>query len=44
MSSKDIAKRVVDQMYTNDPFSLWLGIERVEEGGGHCTLEMIVRK
>jgi acyl-CoA thioesterase len=44
MSSKDIAKRVVDQMYTNDPFSLWLGIERVEEGGGHCTLEMLVRK
>jgi len=36
--------RVIDQMYDKDFFSQWLGIERVEEGPGTCTLKMTVRK
>ncbi len=35
---------IIDKMYEHDPFSLWLGIERVEEGAGFCTLKMKVRK
>lgn len=34
---------IVDQMYNGDLFSQWLGIRRVEEGPGFCTLEMEVR-
>ena len=30
-------------MYRNDPFSQWLGIRRVDEGEGYCTLEMVIR-
>ncbi len=43
MSEKTLASRVVDAMYNNDPFSQWLGIERVEEAPGRCTLRMTVR-
>lgn len=35
---------IIDAMFNNDPFSQWLGIERIEEGPGHCTLAMTVRK
>lgn len=31
-------------MYLNDPFSLWMGVERLDEGPGHCTLRMQVRQ
>lgn len=31
-------------MYNNDPFSQWLGIERLEDGAGKSTLRMTVRK
>ncbi len=31
-------------MYNNDPFSKWLGIERVEDGAGSSILRMTVRK
>jgi acyl-CoA thioesterase len=31
-------------MYDNDPFSQWMGMERVDIGPGHCTLRMTVRK
>ena len=41
--SKSKASRVVDQMFNNDPFSKWLGIERVEESAGYCLLRMTVR-
>ena len=45
MSSQDsVSKRVVDQMYNNDLFSQWLGIQRVEDGAGASTLRMTVRK
>ncbi len=30
-------------MFNNDPYSQWLGIERITEGAGHCTLRMTVR-
>ena len=39
-----IAKSVVDQMYHNDAFSLWLGIERIEDAPGKSVLRMTVRK
>lgn len=38
------ASQIIDQMYHNDPFSIWLGIRRVDEGLGYCTLEMTVRQ
>lgn len=41
---KSTATRVVDAMYGNDPFSQWLGIERVGEGAGSCVLRLTVRK
>ena len=44
MDSKDLAKRVVDKMYNNDPFSQWLGIERIDEDAGRSVLRMVVRK
>lgn len=43
MESKSLATLVVDKMYNNDPFSLWLGIERVDESEGRSTLKMKVR-
>lgn len=38
-----LAERVVARMYDNDPFSIWLGIERVAVLPGTCTLRMVVR-
>ena len=35
--------KIIDQMYRLDPFSQWLGIRRVVEGEGYCTLEMVIR-
>lgn len=35
---------IVDRMYQHDLFSQWLGIRRIEEGPGHCTVEMTVRE
>jgi acyl-CoA thioesterase len=34
---------IVEHMYQGDLFSQWLGIQRIAEGEGHCTLEMVVR-
>ena len=34
---------IVDLMYNNDPFSQWLGIERIEDGLGTNILRMTVR-
>lgn len=44
MANESIAKKVVDRMYNNDPFSQWLGIERIEDGAGRSVLRMTVRK
>lgn len=41
---KPLHTRVVDEMYDNDPFSKWLGIKRLEDGGGVSVLRMTVRK
>lgn len=35
---------IIDKMYKNDPFSQWLGVERIEEGAGFCVLRMLVRR
>lgn len=40
---KTLATRVVDAMYNNDPFSQWLGIERLEESAGRSVLRMTIR-
>ena len=44
MDPKELATKVVDEMYDNDPFSQWLGIERVEDGVGTSLLRMTVTK
>ena len=44
MTDRPLYSRVIDQMYDNDPFSLWLGIERIHEDFGSCTLRMTVRE
>jgi len=44
MDPKELATKIVDQMYNNDPFSKWLGIERVEDGVGTSLLRMTVTK
>lgn len=44
MTDKEKAKKVVDLMYHNDPFSQWLGIERLIDDKGTSTLKMTVRK
>ena len=38
------ALKIVDKMFFNDPFSQWLGIERIIEKTGEINLKMIVRK
>jgi acyl-CoA thioesterase len=38
------AERIVDQMYSKDAFSQWLGIEVVAVAAGHCVLRMEVRE
>lgn len=37
------AERIVDQMYTKDAFSQWLGIERLSVKAGYCALKMVLR-
>ncbi len=40
----DRFSKIVDRMFNNDPFSQWLGIERIEDGVGKSVLRMTVRK
>ena len=44
MNPKELAKKVVAEMYDHDWFSQWLGIERVLVEPGKCILRMKVRK
>ena len=44
MEDRISASQVVDQMYFNDPFSLWLGIKRVDVSPGYSKLQMEVRR
>lgn len=37
------AKAIVDLMFNNDPFSQWLGIERILDEPGNSVLQMTVR-
>lgn len=37
-------KKVVDEMFRNDHFSQWLGIERLNDGVGVNTLKMAVKR
>ena len=37
------AEDIVARMYKNDPFSQWLGIERLEVRAGYCRLALEVR-
>ncbi len=43
MTPQELAEKVVARMYDNDPFSIWLGIERLEVLPGKCILRMAVR-
>ena len=43
-TKKSLATRVIDKMYYNDAFSLWLGIERIEESKGYCKLKMELKE
>lgn len=43
MTDAEKASKVVDQMFNNDPFSKWLGIERLEDKPGDSRLRMTVR-
>lgn len=40
----DDTSRIIDSMFNNDAFSQWLGIERIAEGPGHCTIRMKIRQ
>lgn len=43
MSELELATRIVDRMFNNDPLSQWLGIERLQDGPGISVLRMVVR-
>ena len=40
---KELSQKIVQQMFENDPFSKWLGIECLEVEAGQCRLKMTVR-
>ena len=42
--SNNRAKKIVDQMYDQDAFSQWLGIERILDGPGVSKLRMVIRE
>lgn len=44
MMPEQLAEKVVEQMFRNDPFSIWLGIERLVVAPGSCVLRMTVRE
>ncbi len=43
MTPQEAGAKIARDMYANDPFSQWLGIEQVELGVGTCKLRMTVR-
>jgi len=44
MTPTEKASDIVEQMYSNDAFSQWLGIERLLVEPGKCRLRMTVRE
>jgi acyl-CoA thioesterase len=43
MTPQQLAEKVVDRMFGHDPFSQWLGIERVAVEPGRCILRCTLR-
>jgi len=43
MDKNNISEKIVAQMFANDAFSKWLGIDIVETKAGYCKLKLIVR-
>jgi acyl-CoA thioesterase len=43
MSPEEKAKKIVDLMYNQDPFSQWLGVERLLDAPGQSILRLTVR-
>ena len=43
MSNQSKAKSIVSDMFDNDAFSQWLGIETLVVKSGYCELKMVVR-
>jgi len=41
---KSKASEIIEGMMKKDYFSQWMGIERMEEGEGFCTLKMTIRE
>ncbi|MCL4166623.1 UNVERIFIED_CONTAM: hypothetical protein GTU68_001852 [Idotea baltica] len=35
---------IIDQMFANDPFSQWLGIQLLKKEKGSCSIQMTVRE
>lgn len=44
MEAKSLARKIVDEMYGNDAFSKWLGVEIVEIKAGCCVLNLTIRQ
>jgi acyl-CoA thioesterase len=44
MSLQELAEKVVARMYDHDPYSIWLGIERLKVEPGLCVLRMSMRE
>lgn len=44
MNPKELATKVTDKMMSNDHYSQWLGIERLEDDAGKSVLRLTVRK
>ena len=44
MTTEERARQIVNRMFENDPFSQWLGIERLIVKPGHCVLRMSIRR
>lgn len=42
--NKELPKQIVEQMYNNDPFSKWLGIQIEEIAKGKAVLKMEIRE
>lgn len=43
MNNKELARKVFDAMFDNDPFSIWMGMECLEVDKGKCILRMKAR-
>lgn len=43
MNPQDQARKIIAEMFANDAFSQWLGIEQVDAGPGSSVLRMQVR-